>query len=58
MVESDAFDDDQDHWGLVDLEHQDDAEQEVPAPWAFLGLALVLVIAVLVMVWSGVFSYG
>lgn len=56
--ESDAYDDDPDHFGVVDLEHQDDAETEVPAPWAFVGLALVLLISVLIMVWSGVFTYG
>lgn len=59
MFESDATDDHPEDWAIVDLDGDDEAiTEEIPPPWGAVTLALVLVLCVVIMVWSGVFTYG
>jgi hypothetical protein len=57
--QSDAFDDDADHWGLVDAEQLPELEDQdqVPAPWGFILMVAVLMLAVFV-IWTDVFRGG
>lgn len=59
MRESDAFDDDADHWGLVVPDTPDERQLERwwrAYPW--VGMLLFLLGCAVFMVWSGVFYYG
>jgi len=55
----DGFDDDEDHWGVAPVAGEDryDGPGEVPFPWAFVGLALVLVLVVFCL-WAGIFNFA
>lgn len=58
--ESDAFDDDSDHWGIVELDDQDDDGGRIGQDiyvWLFSRLVLMLLF-LLFVVWTGVLTYG
>jgi hypothetical protein len=57
VQESDAFDDDEDHWGLVEPKDDPVGPTYDRLSWFFSRLLLLLVL-VLFVVWTGVLTYG
>lgn len=58
MRESDSFDDDQDHWGLVEPKHEDVPRPKYDCPLWFASRLLLILLVVLFIVWSGALRYG
>jgi hypothetical protein len=58
MRESDAFDDDTDHWGVVDVNGDQDDPPRYDCAWWFFSRLLLILVVVLFIVWSGVLRYG
>lgn len=58
LRQSDAFDDDTDHWGTVEKDDQDEMPRTYDCAWWFFSRLLLLLLVVLFVVWAGVFSYG
>jgi hypothetical protein len=56
--ESDSFDDDSDHWGIVGELDDDTEHQGYDCAWWFFSRLALILLVVLFIVWSGVLRYG
>lgn len=57
MPESDAFDDDDDHWGVVKPKDEELPRGHYDCAWWFTSRLCLILLVVLFIVWSGALRY-